>query len=390
MLRRADVAARHGPAYMARFGGAILPSHVRALSAITICRTPTLGAHLGVCAQCQQRHLLYHSCRHRACARCGHDATERWLASQRQLLLPVRYFHVVFTLPSELRQLVRTHQRALIGVLFRSAYAALSELAKDPRYLGGRIGALAVLHTWTRTLGYHPHVHMLVPGGALTADGTWRPAPRRRKRYLVPIRALGKLFAGKFLDAPRRALPDGVRIPNVSVGTKWVVFVKPAVQGSDTVLRYLGRYVHKTAIADGAIVACTDHVVTFRYRDSRTHERKTMTLPPHEFLRRFLQHVLPKGLHRVRAFGLLSSAHRTTLRQLQLLLGANAGRDLDASQKSPPRCPHCRTGTLILICRLTPDACRAILAAQTSLPAQTLSMPARAPPPPSPQRGSAP
>ena len=201
---------------------------------------------------------------------------------------------------------------------------------------------------------YHPHVHMLVAGGALAPDGSWRPAPGRRKRYLVPNKALGKLFAGKFLDAARRALPADVPIPNIAVGTKWVVFVKPCVQGRGTVLRYLGRYVRRTAIAEGNILACSAEHVTFRYRDSRTHERKTMTLPPHEFLRRFLQHVLPKGLHRVRAYGLLSSTHRTTLRRLQLLLGADAQQpdslDVDDHEDIPRlRCPRCRQGALVVI-----------------------------------------
>ncbi|MCP5042329.1 MAG: transposase [bacterium] len=376
MLRLADVVARHGSAYIARHRGAMLPSHVRALSAITRCRTPALGGHLAECGQCGCEHLLFHSCRHRACPRCGQDTTERWLARQRQLLLPGPYFHVVFTLPAELRRLVRSHQRVLIGVLFRAAYSALAELCRDERYLGGRIGALAVLHTWTRTLGYHPHIHMLVPGGALAVDGTWRPAPRRRKRYLVPVKALGMLFAGKFLDAAGRALPETATIPDVAVGTKWVVFAKPAVQGRLAVLRYLGRYIHKTAIVDGAIERCTDETVTFRYRDSTTHVRKRMTLSPHEFLRRFLQHTLPKGLHRVRAFGLLSTTARTTLRLLQLLLGAAADpadlEDHQAPAKPRHRCPHCKKGSLLLTRRLDPDACRAWQAA--------LAKAARAPP----------
>jgi hypothetical protein len=288
----------------------------------------------------------------------------------------VPYFHVVFTLPAELRRLVRRHQRALIAVLFRAAFDALAQLCAEPRYLGGRVGALSVLHTWSRTLGYHPHVHMLVPGGALAPDGTWRPVPRRRKRYLVPVEALGMLFAGKFLDAARRALPAGVRIPDVRVGTKWVVFAKPAVQGSSAVLRYLGRYVHKTAIVDGAITSCTDDAVSFRYRDSKTHERKTMTLSPHELLRRFLQHTLPRGLHRVRAFGLLSSTLRPTLRQLQLLLeAASEPGELEAAPEprtSRRRCPHCKEGSLLLTRRLDPDECRAWLA--------PLAKAARAPP----------
>lgn len=381
MLRLADVVRRHGPAYLARHQGAILPSHCRAMTAITNCRTPALGAHLGVCARCEHRHLLYHSCRHRACARCGFDATERWLEHQRDLLLPVAYYHVVFTLPSELRRLVRQHQRALIDVLFRSAYAALAQLAADQRYLGGQIGVLAVLHTWTRALVYHPHVHMIVPGGALAADGTWHPVPRRRRRFLVPVKPLARLFAGKFLAAARQVLP-GVTIPSLRAGTRWVVYAKPVVHGNDAILRYLGRYVHRTAITDGALIACTDHAVTFRYRDHRDRRTKQMTLPPNEFLRRFLQHVLPRGLHRVRTYGLLHSGNRHLLRRLQLLLTPNGEPEPRRSGRAlrTLRCPRCRHGSLVLTDRLSREQCLTQLLANT---APTARAPPRQPSHPS-------
>lgn len=380
MLRLADVVRRHGPALLARYPHAVLPSHRCAMTAITHCRTPALGAHLGVCARCDYRHLLYHSCRHRACARCGYDATKRWVDQQRDRLLPVPYYHVVFTLPQELRPVVRSHQRVLIDVLFKSAYEALAELCSDERYLGGRIGALAVLHTWTRTMVYHPHVHMIVPGGALASDGSWRPVPRRRRRYLVPVKALGKLFAGKFLAMMRRRLPR-VRAPWLRVGTRWVVYAKPVVQSADQVLRYLGRYVHRTAITDRALVACDDEKVTFRYRDSRDHRSKQMTLRADEFLRRFLQHVLPKGLHRVRSYGLLQASHRLTLRRLQLLLARDSKSLPDTKPDDVPpryRCPHCRRGLLVLAGRLNAADCRSFLA-QRSRRQEGLS--ARAPPP---------
>ncbi len=376
--RLADVVRRFGRAYLERHGGGVLPSHVRALSAIEHCRTPSMGALLGVCAKCDRRHLLYHSCRHRACPRCGFEQTEKWLARQRALVLPVPYFHVTFTLPSELRRLVRSHQRALVGVLFHAAYDALAEMCADPRRLGGRSGALAVLHTWTRALIYHPHVHMLVPGGALQSDGTWRPArQRRRQLYLVPERALARLFAGKFLAAARRVLPAATPIPSIKQGAKWIVAVRRVESGPDAVLQYLGRYVHRTAIGDRAIVAVDDETVTFRYTDSRTRERKTMRLPGSEFLRRFLQHVLPKGLHRVRSYGLLHPSHRVTLRRLQMLLGGpgHAEDTCNRSADAPTRlrCPHCRSGALVLTQRLSPEECFARLA--------RLEAGARAPPP---------
>jgi hypothetical protein len=375
MLRVVDVVRRHGPAYMDRHGASMMPSHVRAVKAILRCRTPEMGGHLAACPQCGSEHVLYHSCRHRACPRCGRDATSRWLDAQRELLLPVPYFHVVFTLPAELRRLVRSHQAALLPILFQAAFESLARLCADPHYLGARIGALAVLHTWTRTLEWHPHVHLLVPGGGLAPDGrTWIPAPPRCARYLVPVAALAECFRGRFLHLARQALPT-IAFPHIPWKKRWVVFAKPVVQGADEVLEYLGRYVHKTAIVDHAIAALDDRTVTFRYRDSRTQEGKLMTLPAEEFLRRFLQHVPQKGFHRVRAFGLLHPAHRSALRQLQLLLaprGDSAPPETEARPRLRRPCPRCKAASLVLLRRLTPDECASL--------AETLLPPARAPP----------
>lgn len=380
MLPLADVVRRHGPAYRARFGHAVLPSHVRALDAIARCRTPALGGHIAVCDHCDEEHLLFHSCRHRACPRCGHDTTARWLDRQRQLLLPVPYFHVVFTLPDELRRLVRSHQRVLVGVLFRAAFDAVATLTRDARFLGARIGALAVLHTWTRTLEWHPHVHMLVPAGGLAPDGrTWRPLPRRKRRFLAPVRALAAHFRGRFLDLARRAL-HGVPFPHIPWEKRWVVFAKPVAHGAEQVLEYLGRYVHRTAMSDRALVAMDDRTVTFRYRDARDHRHKVLTLPAEEMLRRFLQHVPPRGMHRVRAFGLLHPGERATLRRLQLLL-APRPRDGDHAPASPPaarattRCARCGEAGLALVRRVEPDH-----ALRLQLASRQPSARARAPP----------
>jgi hypothetical protein len=362
MLRLADVLRRHGPDYLQRYGHAVLPSHVRAVHAITQCRTAALGGHLALCTQCQRTHLLYHSCRHRACPQCGGDSTARWLAHQEQLLLPTAYYHVVFTLPAELRRVVRANQRVLINVLFQAAFESLAALCADPHWLGGRIGALAVLHTWTRSLQWHPHIHMLVPAGALAADGrTWLAPKRRRKAFFVPVRPLAEYFRGRFLNLARRALPH-VHLPQIPWGKRWVVFIKPAVRDPQRVLHYLGRYVHRTALTDKAIVGCDDKTVSFAYRDSRDQQRKCMTLPAHEFVRRFLQHVPPKGLHRVRVFGLLHAAHRITLKRVQLLTAAHAPTPVPAVldsglQRSPLRCPHCLHATLRLLRRLSPSEC---------------------------------
>ncbi|MFO0590971.1 MAG: transposase [Polyangiaceae bacterium] len=238
----------------------------------------------------------------------------------------MRYYHVVFTLPEELRRLVRSHQRPLLSVLFQAAFESPAALCRDPHYLGVDIGALAVLHTWTRTLEWHPHIHMMVPGGGLAPDGrTFVTVPSHRKRYLVPVHALSAGFRGRFYRLARRALP-GVAIPHIPNDKRWVTFCKPAVQGADKVLDYLGRYVHRTALSGKAIVAQDDETVTFLYRRSGQSSRRAMRLPAAEFLRRFLQHVPPKGFHRVRAFGLLHPSHRPQLRRLQLLLGGPAVR----------------------------------------------------------------
>ncbi len=359
MVTIVDVLRQHGPAYLQRYGAAVPSSHVRAINALTRCGTGALGGHLAECKSCDKCHVLLNSCGHRMCPRCGWGATQRWLSRQRALLLPVRYYHVVFTLPAELRRVVRAHQEQLISVLFRAAYDALSALCGDPHFLGGSIGALAVLHTWTRTLEWHPHIHMLVPAGALAADGeTWLTPPSRRKEYLVPHAALSAGFRGRFQKLARRA---GIELPEVPKDKRWVVYAKPAVQGAERVLSYLGRYVHRTALSNKSLLSCDAESVTFSYRDSRDGQRKTMRLPGYEFLRRFLQHTPRKGLHRVRAFGLLHSAHRATLRRVQLLLGHTASAaEVDETEKKcrPSRCcPYCKQQTLRRVRRLSARQC---------------------------------
>jgi hypothetical protein len=362
----ADVVREHAPSYLDRHRDAMPESHVRALRAIVNCRTAALGAEMAVCDQCNATHLVFHSCRHRACARCGGDSTAKWTARHQQSVLPVPYFHLVFTLPDELRRLVRSHRRILLDVLFRAAFESLAALTADPKYLGARIGALAVLHTWTRTLEWHPHIHMLVPGGGLDADGrTWKTVRRKgRADFLVPVRALAKQFRGRFLHLARHALPD-VRFPEIPWGKKWVVYAKRSTQARpDRLLDYLARYIHRTALTDKRIVASDGERVTFTYRDRRDGKRKVMSLGGHEFLRRFLQHVPPRGFHRVRAFGLLHARHRTTIQRLQLLLHAPPpaceppGAQSESAAATPirtvPRCPVCHTGTLCRIARLTP------------------------------------
>ncbi len=277
---------------------------------------------------------------------------------------PFHTFTSSCPLPQELRELIRRHQKDLYDILLRAAAQALIKLAADPPYVGGLIGALCVLHTWTRTLVYHPHVHCLVPAGGVSPDRThWRPA---RQSYLVPVHALSKLFRGRFLALVRQERPD-LTLPKVVWTKGWRVYCKPTVQGPEKVLNDLGRYVHRIALTNSRIVSIEDGPVCFRSQDSQDHRWKPMTLPALEFIRRFLQHVLPQGFHTVRYYGLWSPVHRPLLHQLQLWLAGQAPLAPPESpdQESPPhdstylplqagqRCPHCGQG-LLMVVRLLP------------------------------------
>jgi hypothetical protein len=276
------------------------------------------------------------------------------LAGKRQAeLLPIPYFHVVFTLPKELRDPVSRHQKTLYGILFKAAADALLSLSADPRYVGGNVGILSVLHTWTRQLGRHPHVHCLVTGGGLTADGHWLGA---RKKYLVPVEALSILFRARFMALARKALPDEVFAESLWE-KNWVVYCKPAIQGSRKLLDYLGRYVHRIAITNRRILAIHKGQVTFEYKDSRDNRWKKCTLPGEEFLRRFLQHVLPRGFHKVRYYGLLGPRNRSHLRQLQWILSIKEQVPISSTEPAPVHneaekscpCPLCEGGIMLVV-----------------------------------------
>jgi len=355
----AQVFRRYGGDYINAFGPALLPSHRRAMADIAACRTEVMGGHVFACDRCGHQQYAYHSCRNRHCPKCHRNDAEQWLARRREELLPVPYFHIIFTLPEALRGLARSRQKTVYGGLMQTAAQALMRLAADPRYVGGTIGVLAVLHTWGGALQYHPHVHCLVPAGG-AVNGQWRPA---RKNYFVPVKALSRIFRAKFRDWVRRALPN-VAAPKAAWRQPWVVYAKPAVQGTDNVLQYLGRYVHRVALTNHRILAVERGAVTFRYKDSRQACSKTMRLPAREFIRRFLQHVLPKGVHKVRYYGLWAPANRKLLRQIQTAFQeqpaspgpGDAGDDPPPSVLSPqalePKhtasrvCPHCRRGVL--------------------------------------------
>jgi hypothetical protein len=357
----ADVFRRYGTGYLQKFGERMPPSHRRAFKDILRCRTPAMGGHVFECNHCGRLQYAYHSCRNRSCPKCYKSDTQAWFQGRQNELLPVPYYHVIFTLPHELRRFTRLHQQDLYGLLIKSAADSIIKLTADPRYVGGRVGVMAVLHTWGSNLSYHPHVHCLVTGGGLSPDGqTWMPA---RDNYLVPVKALSRLFRGIFLDRIRRQFKD-IHLPKSIWQKDWVVHCKPAVQGTRTVLNYLARYIHRVAITNSRIISADNGKVTFRYKDSKSGAQiKTMTVSAAEFIRRFLQHALPAGVHKVRYYGLWSPSNRKKLLELQQTLFQSENDqqerfkediDVEVSAPSEPRqCPHCKKGTLVCIGRLS-------------------------------------
>jgi hypothetical protein len=327
MVEMAEILRRYGPQYRAKYGPKMLPSHQKVMRAIERCRTPALGGHIYVCEECHETQYQYHSCRNRHCPKCQNDKAQQWLERQTNLLLPVSYFLLTFTLPDELIRLARSHQKLFYDLLFRASAAATQQLAHDPRFVGGQIGIVAVLHTWGRSLAYHPHVHFLVPGGGLAADRqTWLPA---RRNFLLPVKALSRIFRAKFRDALRKT--DCFAAVPVHVWAKeWVVHCQPAGKGL-TALKYLAPYIFRVAISNNRILTLADGKVTFRYRTSDTGKLKTCTLPTEEFIRRFLQHVLPRSFVKVRYYGFLSPGCRQRLAALRQLVGSLAAQSLPTS-----------------------------------------------------------
>ena len=359
MIEVADVLRRYGTAYVQKFGKRMPPSHRYAIRDILRCRTPVMGGHVFACDHCARLQYSYHSCRNRSCPKCHKSDTQAWLQAREKDLLPVPYYHVIFTLPHECRAVARLHQKDVYGLLIKSAADAILKLTADPHYVGGRVGVMAVLHTWGSNLSYHPHVHCLVTGGGLSPDGhMWMPA---RDNYLVPVVALSRLFRGLFLKRINKQL-EGIDLPKSLWQKDWVVHCKPAVQSTRTVLQYLGRYINRIAITNSRILSVDNGKVTFRYRGTGTRQMKTMTVSAEEFIRRFLQHVLPAGFHKVRYYGLWSPSYRKHLCQMQHILAEPGDQGQEQCQEDldgnvPPSearsCPHCQTGTLIRIASLS-------------------------------------
>ena len=373
-LEVADIFRDHGAAWRAANAGHVSLDQLKVMSAIERCRTAALGGHIAQCEDCGHEHIAYNSCRNRHCPKCQAGAARDWLAARQAELLPVGYFHLVFTLPAAIADIAYHNKQAVYDLLMRVSAETTLTIAADPKHLGARIGITSVLHTWGSAMTHHPHVHMIVPGGGLSADGSrWLPC---RKTFFVPVRVLSRLFRRRFLDGlirlhrddqlaffgDKAGLADQAAFDAFLAPwrkSEWVVYAKQPFAGPEAVLAYLARYTHRVAIANSRLIRADADSVTFKVKDYRIDgpgRTKTMTLAVHEFIRRFLIHVLPKGLHRIRHYGLFASSGRADniARIREILTGApSTSQSEDADPTDERRvlalpCPCCG-GRLIII-----------------------------------------
>jgi hypothetical protein len=380
-LEVAEVFRQHGDAFLDRYGATLSPEQRRAFQDIADCRTAALGGHVEACDVCGHQRIAYNSCRNRHCPKCQATAAAEWVEGREAELLPVEYFHVVFTLPTALGPIALQNPRVVYGLLFRAAAETLQQLAADPEHLGAEIGFLAVLHTWGQNLQHHPHVHCVVPGGGLSPDGSrWVPC---RPGFFLPVRVLSRVFRGKFLALLRTAFNGGRlsfhgklaaladpgefgRRLAASAQTEWVVHAKPPWGGPEQVLKYLARYTHRVAISNHRLVALEGDAVEFLWKDyAHGGEQKTMSLTAIEFLRRFLLHILPAGFVRIRHYGFLANrVCREKLALCRALLGVETMPEPAASEPSiestgtieevpaANACPSCGVGRMVIIATL--------------------------------------
>ena len=366
MIELAEIFRRYAPAYRAQCGDRLLPRHRRAMWAIEHCRTEALGGHVYTCPECGETQYRYHSCRNRHCPKCQHEHAQRWLAQQGDLRLPVPYFMLTFTLPSQLRPVARSQQSLIYHLLFRASAEAAQQLAWDPRFVGGQIGLVGVLHTWARDLSYHPHVHYLVPAGGLADDDqTWRSIP---PDFLVPVKTLSSLFRAKFRDALHKT-DCFSSVPARVWESEWVVHCLPVGNGL-TAFQYLAPYIFRVAISNRRLVKVEDDQVTFRYRASGTGETRFCTLPAEQFIHRFLQHVLPRHFVKVRYYGLFSPGYRPQLTALRQQLGA-------PSAPPPPAVPDVNAD-IVAVSGVEPIRCTAT---DTVHPVEVPALGSQLPPP---------
>ena len=380
-LEVADIFRDHGAAWRSANAGHVSLDQLKVMSAIERCRTAALGGHVERCEKCSHTIIAYNSCRNRHCPKCQSAAAREWLAEREAELLPVPYYHVVFTLPAQIGDIAYQNKAVIYDLLFKASSETMLTIAADPKHLGARIGLLSVLHTWGSAMTHHPHVHMIVPGGGFSLDGSKWVACRPRFFLAVPV--LSELFRGLLLHKLRAAYQAGelqffgkqARLADPQAFAahlqplytkKWVVYCKRPFGGPEEVLRYLARYTHRVAISNRRLLACDEKGVTFKWKDYRLEGReryKMMTLPIHEFIRRFLMHVLPAGFHRIRYYGLLASGKRAEniARARELLtppiiaVDAIKAASSNAEQpQTPEHCCPCCGGRMMIIERFRP------------------------------------
>ncbi len=369
----ADVVRGYGKAFVDQFQP--LGYHKAVLNALAVCRTAALGGHVDSCIECGHVRVSYNSCRNRHCPKCQQLDTARWVMAREADLLPVGYFHMVFTLPGCLNSLCLNHPKVLYNLLFHAVRDTLFAFAADPKHLGAEIGYIAVLHTWGQTLTLHPHLHCIIPAGGITVKGNWKHA-RGNGSFLFPVKALSGVFRGKFRDGLLELAKDAGFEISADLLRKvhlsnWVVYAKEPFAGPQQIIEYLARYSHRVAISNHRLVSIGDGKVTFRYKDYRhASAQKTMTLDAMEFLRRFCLHILPPGFVKIRHYGFLSSRRKGT--ELLALQGRETayGQQQSMSQTpaslcwqeicklkfayDPVRCPCCKTGVMITVETLAP------------------------------------
>jgi hypothetical protein len=375
-LEVADIFRDHGAAWRSANAGHVSLDQLKVMSAIERCRTAALGGHLARCEDCAHTLIAYNSCRNRHCPKCQGAAATQWLAEREAELLPVPYFHVVYTLPAELREIAYQNKAVVYDLLFKASAETTLTIAADPKHLGARIGFISVLHTWGSALVHHPHVHMIVPGGGFSPDGSkWIAC---RPRYFLTVEVLSVLFRRRFLNMLLAAHAAGrlqffsrqVALADKTAfraylrklrGIKWIVYAKQPFAGPRQVLRYLSRYTHRVALSNRRLISADDSGVTFKYKDYRldgSARYKTLSLATDEFIRRFLLHVLPKGFHRIRHYGLLAKANCATnlARARELLATPSRSKEPERSEHSaadeqrvlPSPCPCCG-GRMVVI-----------------------------------------
>ena len=347
-LEIADIFRMHGPAWRRDNAGHVSLSQLKVMSSIEACRTEALGGHVVACTKCDHHHIAYNSCKNRHCPKCQGPAARDWMAARSEDLLPVEYFHLVFSLPAEIARIAYWNKRAVYGLLFRVSAKTVTTIADDPKRMGARVGMTSVLHTWGSALTHHPHVHMIVPGGGLSKDGNrWVAC---KPGFFLHVRALSRLFRRLFIEGLLALHCEGdlnffgdlagLSEPQAFAAyltplrkNEWVVYAKPPFGGPEAVLAYLSRYTHRVAISNSRIVSADATTVAFRWKDYRIkngERQKVMRLATPEFIRRFLIHVLPDGFHRIRHYGLLASATRkANIAKARALLGAEPVKNED-------------------------------------------------------------